>query len=78
MKLMVTFGTKHKTSSGEELHDCFMMVEGDDDEECRKRIFEIRGDAWAFCYLVENQEDAYLIRKWNLHEVSHGQAQIGS
>ena len=66
MKLMVTFGREHITLGGERLHKCFLVV-------------EIRGDQWAFCYLVEKQNMSYLVRivrKWNLHEVSAQQAQI--
>lgn len=76
MKLMVTFAREHMTLGGERLHQCFLVVEGEDDEECRKKIFEIRGDQWAFCYLVEKRNMSYLVRKWNLHEVSAQQAQI--
>ena len=76
MKLMVTFGREHMTLGGERLHNCFLVVEGDDDEDCRKKIFEIRGDQWAFCYTIENLSMTYLIRKWNLYEVSAQQAQI--
>ena len=52
------FGQKHK--------NCFVRIKGKDEADCRKKMFEIFGNKWAFQY---DDEEKAGVKRWNLTEI---------
>lgn len=75
MKLFITFGTDHLDRAGNSLHDFYMVVEGEDYDECRRSAFSVRGNKFAFSYGISELE-WYQAKYGPMKEVSQEDARI--
>ena len=63
LKHFVTFGQEHLDVDGLSLQDSYIIVEADDFSGIREKIFELRGDKFAFEYPIEKLE--FYLAKWH-------------
>ena len=66
-KFIVTFGHEHRSNQNERLQHTYVIIDAEDDESARNKIFNARGDKWAAIYPKHSLQ--FLAHKWNLTEV---------
>lgn len=67
-----TYGTAHTTDDGFPLANFYTKISAESYGEARQRLFEARGDSWAFQYTEEEflpQIGQYVLREAPLERV---------
>ena len=72
-KYYFTFGTNHFTEGGTNLSNFYVVIEAESYYEAREKMFDVRGDKWAFQY--ESAEEAG-VERFYLMEMKLSQVQL--